>query len=181
MRVMTLGPLVVVAVTLAGPRAFGQEAIAAPAPLDAGSIAPSSGVPNGDATHSILSGSSSSPSSSADNAWRYRWYDGRWWYWTQQNRWMWYNDQRQWVDFNARDGATAARPYTAAYGSYPQAPVHGSPGSNYPGAAPYPRVYPRPAVGVPPYGGVSLGAGRAGVNVWGAHGSVQFGRFGIGW
>jgi hypothetical protein len=209
-RSMTVTVALAAALGLLAVRAFGQEPVRAPAPLEAGTAQPISKAQSVDATHSILSESvapdrseSVIPASATlpadDNGklagkdkaddkdkakdWRYRWYDGHWWYWTSQNHWAWYNDQGRWVDFNP--SRSTARPYTAAYGAQGNAGASASNaaanGSFPRGPAYGPAGAPRPYPGAAPYGGVNAGAGRAGLSLFGGHGNVHFGRFGVGW
>jgi hypothetical protein len=160
MRAKIVGTAAAALLALMGIGALAQELVATP---DAIGGAPSNaGIQPGAPPAFSANGS-------ANESWRYRWFQGRWWYWTPENHWMWYTSDRRWVDFSAVPNAGAGDPIAGA-GYY---------------AGPYyagPRYYPGVAVGVLPYGNVNVGVGaRIGVDVCGPHGGVRVGRIAVGW
>ncbi len=73
--------------------------------------APGSAEPSADVT--VASGSispmraqSTGPSSSAPDAWRYRWNDGRWWYWMPEKKWMMWTGSA-WVPYDQFSGSNS--------------------------------------------------------------------------
>ena len=78
---------------------------------------------------------------------------------------MWQSDDGRWVEFNAKHSPPAIN-----CGDVQPPPAYWS------------GYYPGTAVGVGPYGNVSVDVGRrVSVDVAGPHGTVRVGRLCIGW
>jgi hypothetical protein len=167
MRSIFVWAAAAVALALVGSHLPAQELIATPDPVGGAKTDAGANINVGDQPHPAPA------ANAAGNNWRYRWYNGHWWYWTTQNRWMWYGDDHHWVAYDANHSPPTVENHDNNGMAYED---------SYPGPGRWAGYYPGVAVGVRPYGDVSVGVGRrVGVDVCGPHGAVRVGRLYIGW
>ncbi len=70
-------------------------------------------------------------SSTAPDAWRYRWNDGRWWYWMPEQKWMMWTGSA-WVPYDQFSGSSSSSrsstiPYRTGYRTYANASTDTAP------------------------------------------------------